>query len=130
MNMAKKIVFFLISIIFIVIGCAPDIPKSEYPVEIEKVFNASFDKTWDSVLEIVAVSKGKIITNDKSSGVITYSILDKESESQIYINVYLKALTDTVRQQTVLYFFPKIKTGYLKEIEKDFFEKLSKALGG
>jgi hypothetical protein len=120
--------FFIVLLFLpILVCCAPNLPKSEYPMEIEKVFNASFDKIWDSVLKVITASKGKIVTNDKSSGLITYNILDKESESQIFMNVYLKSRTDST---TIVYFFPKIRTGHLKEIEKDFFEKLSDTLGG
>lgn len=129
MNIAKKISYFLIPIIFIAIGCAPHIPKSEYPVEIEKVFNASFDKTWNAVLEVVKMSKGVIITNDKSSGLVTYTIPDKEPESKIYMNVYLKSNSNS--NTTTVFLFPKTRTGpYLKEIERDFFEKLKTILGG
>ena len=128
MNMAKKIFYFFIPLIFIVIGCA-HIPKSEYPVEIGKLFNASFDKTWNAVSEVVKMSKGVIITNDKSSGLVTYTIPDKESESKIYMNVYLKSNSNA--NTTTVFLFPKTRTGpYLKEIDRDFFEKLKTILGG
>lgn len=128
MSINQKISFFIISIIFIALGCAPHIPKSEYPVETEKLFHASFDKTWNSVLEVIRISEGTIITNDKYSGLITYSVLDKESKSQIYMNVYLRSHPDP--NITVVYLFPKVRSGYyLKEIERDFFEKLRKILG-
>ena len=50
MMLCKKTFFFLILLLPILASCAPNLPKSEYPVKIERTFNASFDKTWDSVL--------------------------------------------------------------------------------
>jgi len=129
MNIIKKISYFLITVIFIAIGCGPTIPKSQYPLEIEKKFHASFDKTWDAVLEVAKMSNGVIITNDKSSGLITYRIADKKSQSKIYMNVYLK--TNTNANVTTVIVFSKNRTGnYLGEIERDLFENLKTILGG
>ena len=123
----KKTFFFLMLLLLILARCAPNIPKSEYPVRIERTFNASFDKTWNSVLNIVKQTRGKIITSDKASGLITYNIYGKASESQIFINVYLKALNES--NTTMVYFFSKSRIGHLGEIEKDFYENLASALG-
>jgi hypothetical protein len=102
--------------------------QSDYPAEIEKTFNASFDKTWDAVSEIVKMSNGVIITSDKSSGLVTYAIPDKETESKIYINVYLKSNPNA--NTTNVFLFSKTRTGpYLKEIDRVFFEKLKTLLG-
>lgn len=129
MSITKKMFYFVILFMSIWIGCGPHIPTSQYPMEIEKIFYVSFDKTWNAVLEVVKISNGTIITNDKSSGLITYSVFDKESKSQIYMNVYLKNYPDT--DTTVVYLIPRIRTGYyLKEIERDFFGKLEKILRG
>lgn len=128
MPISQKMSFLIIIIILIFVGCA-HIPKSDYPLEIERSFPASFDKTWDSVLEIVKTSKGTIITNDKASGLIVYSIIDKKSKSQVYMNVYLKNEADTTTNITVVHLIPWVRTGYyLKEIDKDFFTRLEKAL--
>ena len=129
MRISEKMSFLMIIIIvLIVLGCTPNIPKSDYPLEIERSFHASFDKTWDSVLEVVKTSKGTIITKDKSSGLILYSILDNKSKSQVYMNIYLKSHPNS--NITVVYLTPWVRTGYyLKEIDKDFFAALEKTLG-
>jgi len=113
----------------ILASCAPNLPKSEFPVKIERTFNASFDKTWDSVLNVVKQTRGKIITSDKASGLITYNIRSKASKSQIFINVYLKTLSES-NNTTIVYFFSKSRIGHFGEIEKDFYENLASALGG
>ncbi|OQX52256.1 MAG: hypothetical protein B5M53_09075 [Candidatus Cloacimonas sp. 4484_209] len=121
MSPAKKISYFFILFIFIFIGCA-HLPTSEHPMEINKVFHASFDKTWDSVLEVVKTSKGIIITKDKSSGLIVYKL-----KSQIYTNVYLKDSPST--NTTVVYVVPWVKSGHFsEEIEEHFFKMLEKNL--
>lgn len=117
-----KIHYLVAIFIFIVIGCA-NIPKSEYPVQIEREFDVSFDETWNAVLEVVKIVNGNIIETDKSSGLIVYSTRDIKPESQTYINVYLKS--NPTSKATLVYFNPKASTGlYLKEIDKDFFEKV------
>lgn len=124
----KNACYIAILFLPILVSCA-NIPKSDYPAEIEKTFNASFDKTWDAVSEVVKMSKGVIITSDKSSGLVTYAIPDKETESKIYINVYLKSNPNA--NTTTVFLFSKTRTGpYLKEIDRDFFEKLKTILGG
>ncbi len=127
MRIFDKTLFSVIVIVLIVMGCAPNIPKSDYPLEIKRSFHASFDNIWDSVLEVVKTSKGTIITKDKSSGLIVYSINSK-SKSQVYMNVYLKNHPTT--NITVVYLTPRVRTGYyLKEIDKDFFAALERNLG-
>ena len=127
MRIFDKTLFSVIVIVLIVMGCAPNIPKSDYPLEIKRSFHASFDNIWDSVLEVVKTSKGTIITKDKSSGLIVYRINSK-SKSQVYMNVYLKNHPTT--NITVVYLTPRVRTGYyLKEIDKDFFAALERNLG-
>jgi len=130
--------YFLIIVIFlIVIGCSPNIPKSNYPLQMKRSFHASFDNTWNAVLETVKKSEGTIITEDKSSGLIVYSFTDRKSKSQVYMNVYLKNYPTT--NITEVYLIPWVKTnysgyylerGYYLEIDRDFFTLLEKILGG
>lgn len=124
MSIARNMSYFVMVFVFIGIGCV-HIPTSEHPIEIEKSFNASFDSVWNSVLKIVENSQGNIITEDKSSGLIVYSIFDNESRSQIYMQVYLQNFPHT--NITVVRSIPKIRNGYyLKETKRDFFETLEK----
>jgi len=122
-------VFFLVPIVLITAGWT-SIPKAEYPSEIQHDFYASFDKTWDGVLEVVKILKGTIITKDKSSGVVVFSIDDNTAESkvkQIYVNIYLKSQSTT--NTTLVYLIPRIKIGlYLGKIDADFFKELEKIL--
>jgi hypothetical protein len=127
MSKNRKTAFLLIPIVFIVAGWT-SIPKAEYPSEIQKDFYASFDKTWDGVLEVVKMLKGVVITKDKSSGVIVFSIDDNTVESkvkQIYVNIYVKSQSTT--NTTLVYLIPQ-KGLYLGKIDIDFFKELEKIL--
>jgi len=127
MRIFENSLILMIVIVLLVIGCAPNIPKSDYLLQIKRSFRASFDKTWDSVLEVVKTSKGTIITKDKSSGLIVYSIIDSKSKTKVYMNIYLKNHPTT--NITVVYLTPWVRTGYyFKEIDKDFFSALEKIL--
>lgn len=132
MNRIKQILSFFILVIFIPLGCTPHIPKSEYPLEIGKVFHASFDKTWNAVLEVVKLTNGIIITSDKSSGLLTYTITisAKEKKSKVYMNVYLKT-SNSDENTTTVFLFPKIRTHtYLIDIDRYFYNQLKTILGG
>jgi len=119
--------FFLIIIVLIIIGCGPTIPISDHSLQIKKSFHASFDKTWNAVLRIVKISKGTILTEDKSSGLIVYSIIDSKSRSQVYMQVYLKNHPTT--NIIDVYLITQVRTGYyLGEIDRDFFVALEKTL--
>lgn len=129
MSKNKKVAFLLIPIVFIAAGWT-SIPKAEYPSEIQKDFYASFDKTWDGVLEVAKMLNGTIITKDKSSGVVVFSIDNNTAESkgkQIYVNIYVKSQSTT--NTTLVYLIPRIKIGlYLGKIDSDFFKELEKIL--
>lgn len=126
MRVLGRVYFPIIIVALIAMGCAPQIPKSEYPAQRERSFNASFDKAWDAVSEVVKTSNGTIITADKSSGLISYSLHDK-SGSPVYMNVYLKK--HPTESRTIVYITPRIKGGpYLEGIEKDFYSILENTL--
>lgn len=109
---------------------AQEIPQSEYPLEIEREFNASFEKTWDAVIELIKVLNGTVVATDKPSGIITYSIFDGTSRSLIYINIHIKERPS--QETTNVYLIPQVRGGryYLKGMERDFFDKLEKLLRG
>jgi hypothetical protein len=131
--MRRIFIFFILSFAIACVGCGPKIPKSESPAQIERVFDASFDRIWNAVEDVVKASKGIVITTDKASGLITYTVSDSESASQIFINVYIKERP--AANTTTVYLFSKIKgqgsylAANLKEVDKDFFEKLDKIIG-
>ncbi len=112
-------------ILLFFVNCTPNIPKSEYPVEMEKEFNASFDQTWNAVSEVMKISNGIVITSDKSSGLVTYAIPNKESGLKIYMNVYLKSSAQANRTTVILFSRP---LPYLRGAERSFFEKMKTIL--
>lgn len=129
----KNLQYFIIIIIFLVaIGCMTGplhIPESGYSRQINRVYHASFSKTWESVLEVLKLANGSIITEDKDSGIISYSVYDEKSKSPVYINVYIEERPN--KEKTIVYFFPRVTRGvYLKEIDRDFFEQLNKRMEG
>lgn len=47
------------------------IPTSNYPMNIAKVFNISYEKKiWNSILKVVKILEGKVIVKDESSRII------------------------------------------------------------
>lgn len=138
MSITKKIFYSVLLLIPMWSGCitSPDIPTSRYPMEIERNFYASFDETWDAVLEVIKISKGSVIMQNKALGLISYGVADNQSESQTYVNVHTKSKlpsnTTTVRLTIHDRSGESIKfiTPSLKEIDKDFFGKLENILGG
>ena len=126
MNKSKKIYFLFLFVIFFAAGWT-SIPKSEYPAEIQRVYAVSFGQAWDAVVEIIKKSRGAIITQDKSSGIVVFSIQDNEIESAVYVNIYIKSLSTT--NTTSVYLIPKIKKGlYSGKVDGDFFNELEKTL--
>jgi len=122
MNISCKMSFL---IILIVMGCGPHIPMSEYPLEKSRSFQASFDKAWDSVLEVVKTLDGIVINKDKSSGLILYKIFDNKSKDHVYVNVYIK--NNLASMTSIVYLSPHADY-YGKEIDRDFFVLLEQKL--
>ena len=118
--------YFLLAAFCFLSGCA-SIPTIEHPLKIQCSYNASFDKTWDAVLEVVKISKGTIVNQDKAGGLIVYSIAEKKPNPQVYIQIYLKPSGDF--QKTLVYLFARDRNSYYAgEIQHEFFQKLEKAL--
>jgi hypothetical protein len=122
MKRPKKILCFIILFLPVWISCAPHIPKSDYPTEIEKVFSASFDETWDSVVKVVEILKGTMIISDRPSGLVVFRMGDK-----ISMTVYLKYFPST--NSTIVYLTTRVKSGYYFEgIERNFYQEMEKNL--
>lgn len=128
MKMPKKTSFLVTVFLPIWVSCAPNIPRAEYPVQIEKLLNASFDEAWSAVSEVVEMSKGVLITSDKSSGFVTYAICEDESQPKTYVSVYLKRNPKT-NKTTVLFFSHTRKGPRLEGVDRDFFARLKTILG-
>ncbi len=158
--MSKIGYFFIFVFVFILIGCSPtdilvnvavdviedtpdlirglQLPKSNHPAQIERVFEAPFDQVWSAVLKIMKTSEGTVITEDTPAGLIVYSMLDEGMKAtQIHMQVYVKRLSQL--NTIAVYLVADIvwatfehQPSYnsrLKELaETAFFEKLAKSL--
>ena len=113
-------------IILTFISCTPQIPKKDYPLEIEKEYNSSFERAWDSVQEVISACNGKILHKDKDSGLILYQIKDEGMNIQFFNNLYIERLS---RSSVKIYFFPYKSDGRsLIGVDKELFDKLNKSL--
>lgn len=133
MNEGEK-PFLILTLVtmFAIMGCAPDIPLSQHPLEMGRSFNASFEETWNAVFEIIG-PEAVIIEEDKASGLIVYKnkTLEKSFNTEVYVNVYVRVRNDSDQYRTTVYFTPHVRRApYSVEIEKGFFNKLEKALAG
>jgi len=132
--MRKLTNFCLVSLIMIIFvcSCTQRLPRSEYPIQFKRDFNASFDKTWDAVLTVIKRTHGTIITKDKSSGLIVFSRFDS-----IFFNILI--MDDFESNIATVYFKPMTKSGpymrtytksgkSLKDVDVLFFENLERTL--
>jgi len=129
-------------ILLLTCGCSSYIPTSNFPAQMERRLEASFEDTWEAVFKVVEALDGVVIAEDKPTGLIVYKFKDTESDKIIYMHVYLKDLAD--QGATRIYAVPQadpfyrktplsivfstfdIAGGYhVREIEKDFFEKVT-----
>lgn len=123
MNINKKLFCVVVIVLWVIFmksasSFAVWMPRFEEPWKIEKSFRASFDKTWNAALKAVELSNGKVVTQDKSSGVIVYflsssffpehNIFGRVYYYRIYVNVYLKK-HPTINDTTIVYAVPKIQ---------------------
>ena len=128
----------------VVAGCA-HMPTAQHALEIERVLPAPFDAVWDAVLRTAAASNGRIIVQDRASGLIVYARADEHSASQVFLQVYLKP--HPTEPVTSAYVIPKVsvtglwvnaarmpqsvltvRSAYLREFEHEFFVMLEREL--
>ena len=129
MNIAKKYthLFIFCFFCFALAGCAT-VPSAARPLAIQHAYSISFDRTWDAVLEVAKASQGKIVTEDKPSGLIVYSVFDKGSKAKIYIQVLIKP-SDVDKGSSLVYIFPHNTKGYCSgAIQDEFFKSLKNIL--
>lgn len=148
MSAVKKTGYRIIIFLLVACGCA-HVPTLEYPLEIEKSFNSSFDEAWDSVIEVIESSGGIITAHDKHSGLITFKAMHNTISPKIFVNVYVtqqKQGTRTFATPYACTHHPMSKTleggiivkfediscreNYEYENNRYFFEELGKKLGG
>jgi len=128
MLIRKDVMLFFALICFtITLGCAPHIPKSPQPSETNRTFDASFDRTWNAVLEIATSSGSTMVYDDKSLGLIVYRILHNDSKTPIYFNVCIR--NGKASNETIVYLTSHTKFGRcLLSVEGDFFAKIERTL--
>lgn len=151
-NSAK--IFFILLLSVLGGGCgAPKlyIPQAESTFERQKEFMLSFETTWANVLKTIQEQNGVVITQDKASGLIVYSVMDstldltsqstgsisgskskrgKTYPVKIYVNLHISRDQNT--GTTTIFFIPRTKIGhFMRDVGKDFFAKFSEnVLGG
>jgi hypothetical protein len=107
-------------------GCTPNIPKAEYPVEIEKEYGASLEKAWDAVKEVINQSQGNIVAEDKSSGFVSFSLMDPKDKKLFMNNVYVRAAGP---RAVKVYFISYYEgTRLSSEMEREFYQKMDKII--
>lgn len=66
-----------------------DIPTAEQPTEVERTFASDMDTVWDAVLKVVELARGTMVTQDRASGLLVYSITHADAAPAV-CNVYLR----------------------------------------
>lgn len=125
-NVTAKRLACLSCLMTFLFGCIPTIPKMDYPLEMQKRFNVSFDKAWDAAIEAIKESQGNIISSDKDSGLIFCSLqgVTPNVDSRYYANVYIER---GPAGNILVYFVPYTGDGRsIKGIDKEFYDKLGK----
>lgn len=119
----------ILSIILLVGGCSASILTSEFPAVIEHTVPTSLDVTWNGVLEVVKLQDGNIVTTEKPSGLIVYSLVQKISGNRIFFNVLLQK--SATIQGTTVYMIPLERWGRILAggMDVNFFKKLDEVLG-
>lgn len=107
-------------------GCAPNIPKAEYPVEIEKEYRVPFDRAWNAVKQVVTTSQGTILAEDEASGFISYGVVNPKDKKNLVSNVYVRKVGD--RAVKVYFISYHAQTRYNGEMERDFYQKLDRVI--
>lgn len=143
--LVKRILFMSL---FLLTSCHAELmgpPTLTQPVELERTFFSSFDKTWDAVIEVVNVSRGSMIVEDKSSGLIVFTLSEKiyghpyipsyysEADiiatwSKVIVTIYMKG--NVTENSTTVYLYPRVRFGLLWiRTAKEFFQKLRERIG-
>jgi hypothetical protein len=103
---------------------------SNSPLEIQKTFNAPWDRVWAAVQKVIAAKNASILVSDQASGLLVFKydfkptstrkdpivgVFDRKVESpyamQIYYNVLLKK--GELEKNTIVYatyFIPRMTT--------------------
>lgn len=125
--------FYLTMLIFFLGGCSLphwQIPELKYPAEMERTFNAPFDQTWESVLEVVKISDANIITEDKTSGIVVCTM--PPLRFKLYTTIFVKKRAD--RSLSTVYFTSRWfiygpSMGEGEGLDREFFKRLQEVLG-
>jgi len=114
-------------------GCARlEIPTAEQPAEVERTFASDMDTVWDAVLKVVELARGTIVTQDRASGLLVYSLSNGDAARPSYLNVYLRTSQQAgVTLVNVLVHTSASPQAVTSAVSADraFFSKLESMLG-
>lgn len=124
--MNRKMLAALLCGVLLGWGCAPNIPKAEYPVQLEKEYRVSLEQAWNAVNEVVNQSQGTMVTQDQASGFLSYSFVEPKLQKRLVCNVYVRqAGLRAVRVYFISYFNGR---RVASEAEHDFYQKLDRLI--
>jgi hypothetical protein len=115
-------------IMFYLFGCSPNLRLPEHPLralDMPKIYHASYENVWNAIIKVVDSSHGTIVVNDKKSGLIVYSIPDKESTHNIFVNVFVE-YSDRNKFTLVYANLRLINDFFIDDTEVDFFNQLNR----
>ncbi len=131
-------------LVLVAAGCA-HIPTAQHALETERVLRASVDAVWEAALRTATALQGRVILQDRASGLLVFSKPDEHSASQVFFQVYLKS--HPTEAATTIYVIPKVsvtglwvpagrpsqsvstvRSAYLREFEHEFFIALEREL--
>jgi hypothetical protein len=107
-------------------GCTPNIPKAEYPLEMEKEYSASSEKAWNAVKEVINQSQGNIVAEDKSSGFVSFSLMDPKEKKILMNNVYVRASGPRAIKVYFISYYEGRR--HSSEMEREFYQKMDKLI--
>jgi hypothetical protein len=108
-------------------GCGPSLPKAEEPRQSALVLSAARAEAWGAVLTAVEAVEGTVLTNDKESGLLVYTIGTPATKDHIFVNVHILSRGG----KTAVYAFPRSRfEADIGAAERAFFAELAKAAKG
>jgi hypothetical protein len=105
------------------VGCAANVnvPQTETPLILQKSYNTSFDKAWDSVGQVVN-TLGEVLTIDKNSGFMLCKMKATDPTLKQYVNVYVAKKAD--HGSIVYVTLYRWEGRWIQGSDKEFFDKL------
>jgi hypothetical protein len=114
-------------VVSVLSSSAAALPQADFPVEMKRSLPVRSDVALTALLDIVRESAGKVITSDKSSGLLVCKLVTPLSPKGVYFNVLIKPAQNN--SQTTVYVWPRHRNrAALGGEDAHLFEKLSQKL--